>query len=153
MASREYSLAETVDLARELRLRWEREGVSFRAAATEAEIAAFELAHALRLPDDVRAYLSVVNGMTDWETDEELLEFMSLDRMGEELEGCPTEPRPVVLVDYLLSSRVYVTRATSTPAHGAPVYPVGERSSAPLFDSFAQLLDVHLHDRHGVVAR
>jgi hypothetical protein len=153
MRTREYTLAETTELATELRLRWKREGVNFRDPATEAEISAFERAHALRLPDDVRAYLTVVNGMTDWEWDEELLEFMSLQRMAEGLLKDPIDPRSVVLVDYSLSARVYVTRAGSARAHSAPIYPVGERSSERLFESFTQLLDVHLHDRHGVVAR
>lgn len=153
MGHRDYSLAETLDLAAELRLRWERDGVSFRAAATETEIAAFEQAHALRLPDDVLAYLSVVNGMTDRQWDGELLEFLSLGRMTEELARESNDPGYVVLVDYSLSSQVFGTRVCLEPAELAPIYSVGEFAEREVFPSFTELLRVHLRDQRGIVGR
>jgi hypothetical protein len=149
----DHPLIEVSALAKELRARWQRDGVSFRAGATPAEIAAFEERHLLRLPDEVRAYLKVVNGMADRAGDDELLEFLSLERMSEELERFPTEPRSVALVDYLTSSEVFGVRATLEPAAFAPIYSLGERAERQVFASFAELLRVHLHDRNGIVGR
>lgn len=69
-----------IDLSTRLRQHWFHT-VALRAGATDAEVAAFEARHRVRLPADMREYLPPVNGMDASDTDKDCTSFWGLDRI------------------------------------------------------------------------
>lgn len=58
---------------------WRNENVPLNAGATEDELLAFEKRFALTLPPDFRYFYSLVNGMTDYESDKYLFSLWPLE--------------------------------------------------------------------------
>lgn len=65
---------------------WRNEQIPLNAGATEDELIAFERRFALTLPSDCRYFYSIVNGMTNYESDKFFFSLWPLDRIATEIE-------------------------------------------------------------------
>lgn len=65
---------------------WRNEQIPLNAGATEDELLAFEKRFALTLPPDFRYFYSLVNGMTDYESDKYLFSLWPLEWIAKEIE-------------------------------------------------------------------
>jgi hypothetical protein len=77
-------------LAHEVIENWRNEHVPLNAGATEDELLAFEKRFALTLPPDFRYFYSLVNGMTDYESDKYLFSLWPLGWTATEIEKSRT---------------------------------------------------------------
>jgi hypothetical protein len=73
-------------LAHKVVEQWRNENVPLNPGATEDEFLAFEKRFALTLPPDFRYFYSLVNGMTDYLTDEYLFSLWPLEGIAKEIE-------------------------------------------------------------------
>jgi len=65
---------------------WRNENVPLNAGATEDELLDFEMRFALTLPPDFRYFYSLVNGMSDYESDKYFFSLWPLDWIATEIE-------------------------------------------------------------------
>ena len=61
--------------------RWRASGARVRPPLAPYTLASSEVRHRVRLPDDLRAYWAVCDGMEDTDSDEQMWSFWSLDRI------------------------------------------------------------------------
>jgi len=61
--------------------RWRNENAPLNPGATEDELLAFEKRFTLTLPPDFRYFYSLVNGMTDYESDKYLFSLWPLEEV------------------------------------------------------------------------
>jgi hypothetical protein len=73
-------------LANDVIENWRNEQTPLNAGATEDELLAFEKRFALILPPDFRYFYSLVNGMTDYESDKYFFSLWPLDWIAAEIE-------------------------------------------------------------------
>jgi len=74
------------DLWQQMRNAWILAGVQINPGATPDSIGRIEEKRCIRLPDELRDYLLVSNGMQEGEIDDELISFHSLDLIDSEWE-------------------------------------------------------------------
>jgi hypothetical protein len=75
-----------ITLAHTVIEQWRNENVPLNPGATEDELLAFEKRFALTLPPDFHYFYSLVNGMTDYLTDEYLFSLWPLEGIAKEIE-------------------------------------------------------------------
>ena len=125
-----------------LRRTWLAAGVAINDGATRVAVARFEKERHLVLPGGFREYLLTVNGMRDWETDEEALSFFSLERIDQETNEVETGAKAgrLVIADFLTFSHCYVLRiGQDGDDQGIWAYDrTNERLLAPSFDVFVE---------------
>ena len=143
---------QVTELARQVRDHWQRHDVPYRAGVTPAEITAFEHRWGVVLPDEVRAFYSVVAPEPNWQTlDGELLTFHAL----QELEHFPTgwgiapgHPECAfwfVAVDYFL--RAWMLAFELTPWRRETCRVIFINSDYVVaFESLAELLEAYLRN-------
>ena len=90
-------------------LKWRADGVGPNPGASQETLGRLERQVGATLPDDVRLFFSLADGMPDGETDEYLLSFWSVDRILREVKdmrrtGCQIDPRDTPIADYLINS-------------------------------------------------
>jgi hypothetical protein len=126
-----------------------------RDGATDAEIAAFERTHLVRLPEDLTGYLAAVDGMEPDETDEEVTSFWGLDRIRPAVEVYPRDVacrslsdarRYFVLCDVLIDSFWYAIRLGPRPGEPNPVVQWGCEVNRPVAASFTEFAEAYLAD-------
>ena len=158
----EYLPDEQHKLLERLKTHWTAQGVKIRPGASRQEIESFESRYQVRLPDDLRAYFSSVDGMDEWDVDNDMFSFHSLPKVKNVTEdlahfgGIPdytaivhTLNRPdrwFVIVDFLICSAVYAVDLSeercTTPVHRI-CDDTHHRIVAP---SFAAFLEAYLDD-------
>jgi cell wall assembly regulator SMI1 len=155
------------DLALRLRGYWQSIDLKVRPGVSEGDIEAFEAAHYVSVPEELRTYLMTVDGMDESDSDMELLEWMSLDRIQrvtDELAhfgGTPDyrgivdtleEPGDwYVFINYLISSHVYAIRMTPAPCATAPVIWIWGSEHRQMANSLSEFLDAYLADPQSIL--
>ncbi|HEV3471527.1 MAG TPA: SMI1/KNR4 family protein [Pyrinomonadaceae bacterium] len=141
-----------------LRKFWLRRGVRLNPGASEAEIAAFEAKHHVRLPADFRDYFAVVNGFDgseSWMTDDDVITFLGLHEVKPLSEywspGVAGADSYFVFADYSISAHVYAIRLTSDSGHGNPVAVVYDGEPVKVADSFSGFVEGYLENSCGVL--
>jgi hypothetical protein len=142
-------MAEMARQLSKLKAHWEKEGISFYPGLNNSEIAAFEQAQKVCLPDDLREYYRHFNGC-----DDAYFRFLRLT----ELEHPSTIPRQAdishydlskrefVIVDYLQYCYWYTVDLSDPSAKESPVYISGTLNNHVVARSFSDFLKLYLDD-------
>ncbi|HEX7295343.1 MAG TPA: SMI1/KNR4 family protein [Pyrinomonadaceae bacterium] len=137
--------------------RWLSQGIKLRPGASEEELAAFETKHSVRLPEDMREYLTTIDGFDDsehWMSDDQLITFLALD----EIQPLNKYWSPTVHVgsDYFvfadcsLSVHVYAIRLASDSAGATDVVVVYD-PPRKVADSFSDFVRAYLDGKTEVL--
>ena len=143
-------------LRERLKAYWQSIGVKIRPGASDAELDAFEAKHQVKLPEDFRSYLRVVDGMEEGDSDKELREFYPLHglrNLADENWGDPEPFRPnlcFVIIDYMISSHGYVICLNGAPDTPTPILFVGG-AVAIVAPSFSAFIEAYLSDPDTIV--
>ena len=98
----------------ELKRLWEQNKLKINGPLPNCEIDHFEKQHHLILPASFKQYLLVVNGMQQYESDDELISFFSLAEMSERLNSRKFNPLGEFLfADYSIGSHGYILDLTN----------------------------------------
>jgi hypothetical protein len=120
--------------------------IQINRAATTEEIETLERDLGIGFPADFKEYLSVMNGFSDYEWDDDMISFWSLGRIRERHSRYPSEL--VVVADYSFEcctwgfygrdEKVYIT------------YDLVDYAPKPVTNSFSEFLDLYLTDKNKV---
>ena len=136
---------------------WLGQGIKLRRGATSEEFAAFELKHNIRLPDDLREYLTAVDGFDGsehWMTDDEVITFLGLDEMKPLSEYWSPDVADAnsyfVFADYSLAAHVYAIRLSSDSSDSNDVV-VLYREPVKVACSFSKFVEGYLENSEAVL--
>jgi hypothetical protein len=120
-------------------LRWRTNGIGPNAGATPATIARFEQQVGTKLPDDVRSFFALADGIEGGFTDEYFLSFWSIERIISETAdlqrtGYQIDPRDTPIADFLINSWFVFLRRLGEGRVG--VWVEGTRLEFPSLTSF-----------------
>ncbi len=134
---------------------WLRQGIKLCRGATGDELAAFEAKHNIRLPEDLRDYFAVVNGFDGWQTDDNVITFLSLDEMKTLSEYWSPDVADAdsyfVFADYSISAHVYAIRLLNTTGRGNHVVVVYDGEPVEVANSFSEFVEGYLADNNAVL--
>lgn len=140
------------NLGERLRARWLAQGMIVRPGATLAEIASFEARHSVLLPQDLRSFLQVVNGIGRYtDMDDGLFCFWSIEEftsLNEEFPDATSFEEPAayfLFADHSLNCPAYAIRLSNDGATGSSILSIysdnREYSSLPNSDSFSAFVE------------
>ena len=136
---------------------WLRQGIKLRRGATAEDFAAFELKHNIRLPQDLREYLTNVDGFDGsehWMTDDEVITFLGLDEMKPLSEYWLPEVADsssyFVFADYSLAAHVYAIRLSSDSSDSNDVV-VLYGKPVKVARSFSEFVEGYLENNEAVL--
>ncbi len=139
------------DILKRLAEYWRAHGAAPGSGAPEAEIAAFELRHAVRLPSELREYFATLNGLAHGrdDMDNETIGFWRLAEVTPIAEeapdaGIPEPGRCFVIADYLIGSHFYVARLPDNPTAPAEILWVWRDGFGQLAASFAEFVERYM---------
>ncbi len=126
---------------------WRDAEVSVNPPLTCSQIAQFESRRGVKLPSDFKDCLSVVDGMQEGQTDENMMSFLSLKLLDENTQWQRSENEDVNLVfaEFLIYSHVYVLRISAGGGTSAVLARDGTHE-LHLADSFEQFVASYLAD-------
>jgi hypothetical protein len=104
------------ELVDRLLSRWKAAGVAWNLGATEAAITAFERQHGVHLPNDLRTFLGLVNGIPFSE-----LDGLARLRPVEEFFPLPDAPGYYCFADYNIEGSLWAVHLSNDPAPDNPV--------------------------------
>ena len=150
-----------MDIWRQLVDHWFRNGVEAPLPGVAlADLDAFERAHDLRLPADLRAYFLATNGTGDT-MDLDYFRFWPLREVRPVRRAWaqgPTTRDPyadcLVFADYCIECWLYAVRVGNDPARAGPVFRVTGAASPPdeqLAGSFLEFIEKYLADPSSVM--
>ena len=147
----------------ELKAYWLSKGIKLETSATEQELNSFEARYHVRLPLDMRQYLSIAAGMPDGETEGDLaFSFWPLRRIkpvqeivhGEVYEPIRNHPDAGLyfcFADYLIDSDIFAIRLF--PGQSSPNHVVAVCSDYKMVaPSFADFVRKYLTDPDNLAA-
>ena len=104
----------TTSIYDQLRERWINGGISVNPGVAKEVLNTFQEKRNLNLPEEFKDYLSTVNGMMNGIVDENLIAFLSLDRIDDETNLIEVSPNvvDVTFAEYSLYCHWYVLRAS-----------------------------------------
>jgi hypothetical protein len=132
---------------------WQRQNIApADHTATPSEITEWESRHGVRLPDDLRKYVSKVNGFRDGELldfDEECFSFLPLSAMQRESEwsGRPSNPSRFVIADYMIQCYWWCAELDNEHHSTTRIYRGGgatERDNSLVANSLEDFLDLYI---------
>jgi hypothetical protein len=132
-----------------LKAYWESSGARGNQPASPEEIQAFETRYGVHVPDDLREYFLVINGLAENEWDEEMIEWYPLHRWKTlpEAEWVPEglqNPEAYFLfADYCLCGWGYAIYLSANRSNPTPVICVGAEVP-PMAQSFSELIEAYL---------
>jgi hypothetical protein len=132
--------------------RWRESGVAIQPGVDGAEVARFEAAHGVRLPDDLRSYLDAVNG-TGQDMDGDLLRFWPLEEFRPVQEvSVKICPDCFVFADYCIAAWHYAVELPNGGARAGAVFTTGAASRCKqLTSSFREFIELYLSNPDNVV--
>lgn len=145
-------------VAEKLKRFWLRQNIKLNAGASEAQLATFERKHNVRLPPDLRDYFATVNGFDGsehWMTDENVIEFLSLDEVKPVSEYWSSDvvgaDSYFVFADYSISAHVYAIRLLNDSADKNTVVVVYDGKPIEVANSFTGFVEGYLEDNKAVL--
>jgi SMI1 / KNR4 family (SUKH-1) len=131
---------------------WVADGVQPNLGASEAAISAFEERHSVVLPDGFRNLIGMANGMPDYETDEDLIRFLSLDSIEAESNVSVHSDGQCELIfaEYCYHAHWYILRWGETQ-RGAPVVCSDGEKNITIADSFDDFANAYLFGREHIL--
>jgi hypothetical protein len=143
--------------AEAIRDRWVSSGVVVRPGLPTEQISAFEHRYGVLLPEELRQFYGLMDGMGDGETDEELISFWPLSEVGSVPEklsdfrgipdyggieaSLPDASSYFVFADHSIWVHVYAVRLGPDPAGSGPVVWIGGKDCwEQITASFAEFL-------------
>ena len=126
--------------------------IAVNGPANDMEVNDFEEKHGVTLPRDFREYVSVMNGMSDGETDEYLFHLFPLEefRVAPPHPNAPTANRELIFADYSLDAHVYLMQLGGHPEEECPVFASDGTNKRLLADSFAGFVQKYITDPRSV---
>jgi hypothetical protein len=134
-----------------LRDRWIETGVSINRGKSAEEVYDFEVKHGVALPRSFKEYLETVDGMSDGQTDEDLISFLSLEMIDQEpnfkvLSGNVVE---LIFAEYSIYCHYYVLRSSRRGDRSVVVGTNGEMEKH-IADSFDNFIKLYLSNPTGI---
>jgi hypothetical protein len=138
--------------------RWKSHGISCPAGVSPFDIAAFEAAHDVTLPSDMRAYFLAVNGMGERGTsDEDFFSFWPLEELitiavdlPDRSSRFPESSQYFEFADHSISLPTFAIRLSADPAEPNTVASVyadfGALEVQAFFSSFTDFIEHYLDD-------
>lgn len=145
-------------LLNNIRRRWQDQGLTVQAGASDAQLADFERKYRVKLPDTLRTLLKFVDGMADGDVDDDLYCFWPISDIKTVGEICKTGLGPAkidpadyenyfVFADYCISAWDYAIELDSNPNNPGPVYRVFcEPVKEKIAESFFEFLQMYAED-------
>ena len=126
---------------------WLASGVSVCEGALLDSINRLEKTHAVKLPGQFRDYLLKLGGMTDGQTDDCLISFLSLEAINNELDTKPQNSNivDITFAEYLIYSHCYVLRISEI-GNQLGVYAMDGANEKKIADSFDQFIIAYLEN-------
>jgi hypothetical protein len=140
---------------------WERRKIRAEWTASESDIIKFETDRRVKIPEDLRSYFKLVNGM-DGEVDDGFYEFYSLDKVGDivtqlgEYHGITRHSDILheiehpemcfVFADYSISLIVYAIRLSNVDTAKNEVYAICGGVHKIIAESFSDFISLYLED-------
>jgi hypothetical protein len=146
-----------VTLLKELAAAWVAEDHPHAKPAADAEIAAFESRHGVRLPSDLRAYFATLNGGDlghEGSTDHEMISFWRLDQVrtqAELNEGKGGRTDLFGFADWSVDCHTYEIELHSAVEEATPVFIDYGPELQKVADSFSAFLEGYLAGDHRVL--
>ena len=136
-----------------LKRHWSSHDLKINAGASEAELRAFEDKYGVVLPEDLREYLSCVNGMAHDVVDDGLIRFWTLEEVIPVSEGAPQysdrdyvqDPETLFLfADYSIWAHAYAIRLGKAVLNSNEVVVIGYQSPKLIAESFSGFVEIYL---------
>ena len=132
---------------------WLRQGIRLCHGASAAQISAFESKYDVRLPEDMRECLSVVNGFENGECDDEYITFFLLEeieRLNASAWGLPAPADSYfVFADWSISAHVYAIHLSKEIIYN-PVVVTCEKL-VKVADSFGEFMQGYVEGNYAVL--
>jgi|SRR5262245_10879035 len=144
-----------ITIAESLRSNWLSSGIKINPGVSKATLQLFESKYEVMLPDDLREYFLLVNGIDINMTDEDLIRFWSLEEVKSISEGAseysdqgylPDPSSIFMFADYCIWSHTYAIRLSSCEERN-DVYVIGGKSPIILAGSFTEFVTLYLAHR------
>ena len=146
---------------------WDRVGVARNTGASPEAIAAFELEHRIKMPDDVRLFYSHFNGTCD--TDTAFMAFWPLDEIdtvpnklsgyggipdyGRITDRLPNADNYFVFADHSIWVHVYAIQLRGEGSNAAPILWIADGITFDIIaSSFSEYWMMYLDDPDSVIA-
>ena len=146
------------DLLTRLAEHWRAHGAAPGSGAPEAEIAAFEARHGVRLPRELHEYFATLNGMAHGRDDMDdaptgFWRLAEATTVAEEAPDAkvPNPERCFVIADYLIGSHFYVARLPDAPVAPAEILFVWGDGFVVLAPSFADFAERYMASDEAVL--
>jgi hypothetical protein len=131
---------------------WSRHGVKLRSGVAEQDIVAFEKKFGVRLPQDVREFFAVVDGMDDSASlvsDDNGITFLPLGNvtpLTAKWTQCSFKDAGAffIFADYSLSAHVYAIRLSVEANTSTSVIVVYDQNPIKVADSYAEFMHEYL---------
>lgn len=144
-----------------LKHHWLRHGVDIEVGVSESKLNAFEHKYKVYLPQDLRDYFTLINGMSPGVMDGVFIRFWMLDEIKPLSEDAPEYAAPNYIDD---ANSVFVFADWSVWAHAfgirlSPakeqvsntVYVLGYLPAVPIARSFSEFVDLYLTDKDRLI--
>ena len=144
-----------ITIVESLRSNWLSRGIKINPGVSKATLQLFESKYKVMLPDDLREYFLLVNGMDANSTDEDLIRFWPLEEVKSISEGASAysdqsylpDPGSIFLfADYCIWTHLYAIRLSSCEGRNE-VYVIGGKSPIFLAGSFTEFATLYLANR------
>ena len=147
-----------VSLAERIELYWLKQNLRLRQGVLIEQIMDFEAKYGVRLPDDMREYFSVVNGMDQsehWMADDNFISFWALDEvkpLAEEMPECVCESADsyFVFADYSIFAYAYAIRLSAAGNESHPVIVTYDRPVV-IANSFTDFMEQYLRGNKNIL--
>jgi cell wall assembly regulator SMI1 len=128
-----------------LRARWLDAGIAVNEGVTQAALDRFEESRHASLPSGFKEYLLTINGMTEGQTDENLVSFLSLETIDQEtnFKEISGNRRDMIFAEFSLYCHWYILR-TSTSGDPAVVVVTNGDQEKQIATSFEDFVNQYL---------
>jgi len=128
-----------------LKAKWLEAGIAGKDAVAPATLDRFEKKRRVLLPSEFKDYLLRVNGMQEGQVDEDLISFLSLERIDQDAncKEISTNEVELVIAEYSIYSHTYVMRISRSDDR-SPIFVTDGEHERPIAASFKDFLSQYL---------